>query len=191
MNSGEKQTIWFLYCAPMMSRIRLIFICGDDQFETRVKVRFVRYSLRCEGDLFGRRFMMEANSRRRLSGDTRDATRIQFAGWFEHEDGASGDFTIREREDGELMRLNLYGVTSAIRAMKINSRVVESPVEIYGLGADIDLRLERNTAAYRPAIARKQLPTRPAKPFYAGYCEIESLPFSKQKRESEGPSLEA
>ncbi len=72
------------------------------------------------------------------------------------------------------MSLNLYGIPTAIRAVKINSRVVESPVEIYGMGTDIDFRLETNTASYRPAIPRKELPKHPAKRYYAGYCRAGS-----------------
>jgi hypothetical protein len=171
----KRKTTWLLFCVQGVFRVRLFFVHQRLQHEMEFKLKTNGYGVRCEGDLFGKRFTMEADSRARLPGDTKDATKIQFAGRLEHEDGPSGDFTIRSQANGELMSLDLYGAPTEIRAKKTDSRAVQCPLEIHGLGVDIDFRLESaNDPWHPPAIRRDELPARPAKRYYAGFYRVPS-----------------
>src|ERR1041384_3750618 len=105
MSAQNSNPAWLLFCVqnPFLNQAHLYFICGTLHFESTVRIKCERtYDINCEGDLFGKRYELEISSRKRLPGDLKDASIIQFVGKFEHEDGPSGDFTIRSR-DGELM----------------------------------------------------------------------------------------
>lgn len=168
----KQESTWLLFCVPSIirRRVRLVFVSGSIAREATIQVQFLRGdSIRCEGDLFGSQFTMEALSRARLPGDVKNAVRIQFAGKFEHEEGASGDFTIREDTDGELMRLGVYGTTQLLRVVKLEPSIVLSALAVEGFsGARI--RLERWHRAMTPQTV---LPAKPAKRFYVGRSVFE------------------
>ncbi|HWX20349.1 MAG TPA: hypothetical protein VN578_10665 [Candidatus Binatia bacterium] len=170
--SREQKSSWLLFCVPafLRGRARLVFSSEELTFEATVKLKFLSAdSIRCEGDLFGSKFKLEARSRRRLPGDVKDAIRIQFAGRFEHEEGASGDFTIRQQRDGELMRLGVYGTSPLLRVVKLEPSAVVSPLDVEGF-RDARIRLERWHRAITPPAV---FPAKPAKRFYVGRCVTE------------------
>ncbi len=146
MNTTRNQeSICCLFYIPSFSgkRDRLLFVGSQRSHEATMEVEHLpAFGVACSGELFGKQYTLKALSQRRLPGDTEDATRVQFAGSFEQMDGPSGDFTIAERADGELMTLGLYGAPSSIRAVKVQSTLVICPVRFTGLGNDIELCLE-------------------------------------------------
>lgn len=171
----HSQSTWLLFCARQLlrKRARLSFICGPLHHEATVSVKSVGiYDLSFQGDLVGAPYSMEVESRWRLPGDLKDAARIQFVGRFEHEDGVSGDFTIREQANGELMTLGIYGTPQTIRVVKIKPHLVLCPLEVLGIsGADICLETGTNSW-HPPTIPAGDMPKRPGRRSYAGYCTV-------------------
>ena len=175
MNAARNQeSIWCLFYIPSFSgkRDRLLFVGSQRSHEATMEVEHLpAFGVACSGELFGKRYTLEALSQRRLPGDTEDATGLQFAGSFEQMDGPSGDFTIAERADGELMTLGLYGTPSSIRVVKVQSSLVTCPVQVTGLGNDIEVCLESpGDPLLSPIAARASMQSFTAANSYVGYC---------------------
>lgn len=175
MNAARNQEcIWCLFYISSFSgkRDRLVFVGGQQSHEATMEVEHLpAFGVACSGDLFGKQYALEALSQRRLPGDAEDATRLQFAGRFEQGDGFSGDFTIAERADGELMTLGLYGKFSTIRVIKVHSSLVICPVHVTGLGNDIEICLESpGDPLLSPVAGRATMQPFTAANSYVGYC---------------------
>ncbi len=165
---------WLLFCRQRFLKGRLDWtcVCGTKQIEAELALSNPSgyYSLMADGMLLGTNFKLEARSRSRLEGDTRDSHVPLFVGSFEHQGGVSGDFTIRPRPDGELMTLGVYGACPSIRVVKLWPNRTESPLEVHGI-SNVDICFERfGEAWHTPSIAKDAIPAEPGWQFYSGRC---------------------
>ena len=82
----------------------------------------------------------------------------------------SGAFTIRPRDDGELMTLGLYGTPHSICIVKVDPAHQESALQVHGV-PDVDVRFENfQDSWHKPSAAKDELPVKPGWNYYAGRC---------------------
>lgn len=153
---------WLIFCRQRFLKNCLQWSCLCDARVVEAEFALSQpsgyYSLAAEGTLLNTKFALEARSRRRLEGDTRDSHVPLFVGTFEHQDGASGDFTIRPQDNGELMTLGVYGTPPLIRVVKVLPNRTESPLEVHAI-PDVDIRFERFRGEwYTPSVPKDEIP---------------------------------
>ena len=180
MDGLNSRATWLLFCRERLLKQRLQWscVCGAREVETELALTQPSgyYSLAAVGTLHGAPFSLEAEGRSRLQGDTCDSHVPLFLGTFEHQGGVSGDFTIRPRDDGELMTLGVYGARHSIRLVKAYPNSIESPLEVHGI-PDTDIRFERFGDAWHPPSVHKDIiPAKARRSFYAGRCITEQQP---------------
>lgn len=178
VNLLHPSATWLIFCRQRFLKSCLQWSCLSDSHEVEAEFALSQpsgyYSLAAEGTLLNTKFALEARSRRRLEGDTRDSHVPLFVGTFEHQDGASGDFTIRPQDNGELMTLGVYGTPHSIRVVKVRPNRTESPLEVHGI-PDADIRFERfGEAWHTPSIPKDEIPVKRGRGIgpgtYVGRC---------------------
>ncbi len=177
-NLLNPSAIWLIFCRRRFLKDQLQWscLCGSRAVaaEFALSQPSGYYSLAVEGTLLNTKFALEARSRRRLEGDACDSHVPLFVGTFEHQNGASGDFTIRPQDNGELMTLGVYGTPHSIRVVKVRPDRTESPLEIHGI-PDVDIRFERfGDTWHPPSVPKDEIPVKRGRGIgpgtYVGRC---------------------
>lgn len=164
---------WLVFCRSsgiLRPREHFSCVCGEKRVIAEFAVVPRNYGASLDGELLGATFRFEAKSRRRLAGDTADSGVPLYVGRFEHEAGASGDFTIRPKPDGELMTLGVYGAPHLFKVVKTDPARVACPVEVHGLPG-MEMRFEDpNDPWHKPSFSKRELSAAGEPRHYAGYC---------------------
>ena len=171
--NGENADVWLLFSRRRLaSGLQITFARGSKKIQSEFRIDYRRsFNFAVAGELLGAGFVLEALSRNRLDEDDRDSHEPRFVGTFEHEGGCSGDFSTRPANDGEVMKLGVYGVPQVIRLCKTHPSLQVCPVEMLGV-SDVCARLESIEIQWRSeAISSLPIP-KPLKPrHYVGLLQ--------------------
>src|SRR5690349_4254365 len=103
--SGDTIPQWLLFSRYRVldSDLDIDCVCGSRRIESEFTIdrKPDYHSFTANGQLLGAKFSFEAVSRRRLPGHEKDSPTPLFVGTFCHNEGVSGNFTVRPQPDGE------------------------------------------------------------------------------------------